>query len=255
MQSINETGANNILNLGKNSHLDKTKKITGPPYKLTNWYGYGLVPVPFTTCRAAFVVAHTVANGAPVAKTVSYSTDSSTLGGTGSKCWITQNLGADHRATSATDTTDASAGWYWQFNLAKGYTNNGTLAYPAWITNISDNNNWLAANDPCALQLGSDWRLPTQTEYQNALNAWGAADYETTWGSLLKLHAAGYLSSSDGTLIYRGIYGDYWSSLQYDSYYGYDHGWNLSFGSGSGSMVNYSKADGFPVRCLKDPPF
>ena len=56
---------------------------------------------------------------APVDKTVTYGTVTNIPGET-SKCWITSNLGADHQATAVNDATEASAGWYWQFNRHTG---------------------------------------------------------------------------------------------------------------------------------------
>ncbi|MEI7727797.1 MAG: hypothetical protein WCK09_22010, partial [Bacteroidota bacterium] len=68
------------------------------------------------------------------------------------------------------------------------------------------------------------------------------------WGSGLKLHAAGYLFGSDGSLSSRGSDGDYWSSTQY----GAANGWYLYFNSSSSYMVDYGKSYGFSARCVRD---
>ena len=73
------------------------------------------------------VLLHTAGTVAPVTKTVTYGTVLTDIGGTGSKCWITQNLGADQQATSATDATEASAGWYWQFGRKQGFKHDGKV--------------------------------------------------------------------------------------------------------------------------------
>ena len=203
----------------------------------------------FYYCGCSLTVNHTAGNVAPVTKMVTYGTVLTDLTGS-DKCWITQNLGADHQATSATDATEASAGWYWQFNRKQGYKHDGTTRTPntAWITSISENSNWQTANDPCALLLGNGWRLPTYTEWSNADNNGGWDNYNETFASVLKLHAAGLLSFSSGSLGSIGSNGYYWSSSQYDN----SGGFYLRFDSGSCGMFIYSKANGYSVRCLRD---
>ncbi|MPL81721.1 hypothetical protein SDC9_27651 [bioreactor metagenome] len=211
--------------------------------------------VSFTTTSAGFVcgntltISHIAGEVAPVNKTVNYGTVETNLTGS-TKCWITQNLGADHQATAATDNTEASAGWYWQFNRKQGFKHDGTTRTPntTWITSINENSDWLPANDPCTLLLGSGWRLPTGTEWETANATGGWDNYNETFGSVIKLHAAGDLYYSDGSLYYRGSYGRYWSSSQLVP----DTGCSLGFGSGSSSMYYYVKAGGFSARCLRD---
>jgi len=178
--------------------------------------------------------------------TITYGTVMTDLSGE-SKCWITQNLGASQQATAATDATEASAGWYWQFNRKQGYA---VGPIPSWDpTSITEDLNWQAANDPCTIELGAGWRLPTYTEWFDADANGGWVSYTNTYASVLKLHAAGYLYDiSAGALVVRGSEGKYWSSTQYSSTRGYF----LHFYS-STSFVSYNyKIDGFSVRCLKD---
>jgi hypothetical protein len=184
-----------------------------------------------------------------VNKTVNYGTVETNLTGS-NKCWITKNLGSDRQALSATDDTEASAGWYWQFNRKQGYKHDGTTRTPSttWISSINENSDWLPANDPCALLLGSGWRLPTNTEWTNADETGGWDNYNETFASVLKLHAAGDLDGSDGSLDNRGSLGGYWSSSQSGS----DNGRFLDFGSGASLMYDYLKAGGFSARCLRD---
>ena len=158
-----------------------------------------------------------------------------------SKLWITQNLGSTAQATSATDATDAAAGSYYQFNRPQAYKAGPS---PAWtITAINESSDWLAANDPCTIELGAGWRIPSQTEWTNVNTNGGWASYTGTYNSVLKLHAAGLLSSSNGALSSRGTDGRYWSSTS---------GWGLNFGSGYSLMGDGDKAYGFSLRCLKD---
>lgn len=201
-----------------------------------------------SSCKS-FTVTHTAGSVAPVTKTVTYGVVETDLTGS-KKCWITQNLGADRQARSATDASEASAGCYWQFNRKQGYKHDGKTRTPntTWITSIYENSDWLPANDPCALLLGSGWRLPTFAEWEKTYATGGWDNLDETFNSVLKLHAAGFLFHSDGSLSYRGSDGLYWSSSQYVS----DFGWYLDFGSSCSYVGSYYKGNGHSVRCLRD---
>jgi len=93
---------------------------------------YGTGTIPFS-CGNSITINHLVSGGvAPVDKTVTYGTVTNIPGET-SKCWITSNLGADHQATAVDDATEASAGWYWEFNRKQGYKNDGSTVTPKKI--------------------------------------------------------------------------------------------------------------------------
>jgi hypothetical protein len=194
-------------------------------------------------------VDHFAGSVAPVNKTVTYSTVTN-IPGESSKCWITKNLGATQQATSVNDNTEASAGWYWQFNRKQGYKHDGTTRTPntTWISSISENSDWQTANDPCNLELGTLWRLPTYTEWYNVENSGGWNSYNGPWGSGLKLHAAGRISANYGSLGFRGVHGYYWGSTQQNSSFG----WDLFFYDDVSYMTSYGKEIGFSVRCLRD---
>ncbi len=87
--------------------------------------GYSVRCVRDETCGSSLTINHVAGVVAPVTKTVTYGTVTNIPGET-SKCWITSNLGADHQATAINDATEASAGWYWQFNRKQGYKHDGT---------------------------------------------------------------------------------------------------------------------------------
>ncbi|MCD4736200.1 MAG: hypothetical protein K8R53_09170 [Bacteroidales bacterium] len=192
---------------------------------------------------------HTAGDVAPVTKTVTYGTVESDLTGS-NKCWITQNLGSDQQASSATDATEASAGWYWQFNRKQGYKHDGTTRTPntPWITSINENSDWQASNDPCTLLLGTGWQLPTYMEWYNTDANGGWNNTNDAYASVLKLHAAGYLSNSSGSLYLRGSYGHYWSSSHHSNTYG----GALYFYSSYSDVYITIKAYGFSGRCLRD---
>lgn len=217
-------------------------------------YGYSVRCVADTilpwSCGEALPGLHVAGDVAPVDKDVFYSSTISDLTGS-EKCWLTQNLGSDRQALSADDATELSAGWYWQFNRKQGFKHDGTTRTPntTWINYIYENTDWQTANDPCTILLGTGWRVPTRTEWENADQNGGWENYYDTFSSDLKLHAAGRLESGDGSLYLRGITGNYWSSTQHpffdDGLIFYTDKWDAHTGSGS-------KAYGFSIRCLKD---
>lgn len=195
------------------------------------------------------VISHTVGAVAPVTKTTTYGTVSN-IPGEPSKCWITSNLGADQQATAVNDDTEASAGWYWQFNKQQGYKHDGTIRTPnyTWITSIEENSEWLSANDPCSIEIGFGWRLPTNSEWTNVVDTGGWNEWNGPWNSELKIHGAGFVHFSDGLVYDRGLSGDYWSSSQANNLYGS----NLVLG-GSLCYVTFShKANAFTIRCIRD---
>ena len=205
---------------------------------------------PFVCGTTVLAINHVTTGGvAPVNKTTTYGTVNS-IAGEQNKCWITSNLGSDHQATSVDDATEASAGWYWQFNRKQGYKHDGTSRAPntTWITSIGESSDWITANDPCNSELGNIWHMPTYTEWYNVDNTGGWTDWNGPWNSGLKLHAAGYLGYNGGSLTNRGSYSHYWSSAEYDATFG----WNLGFSSGSSYVSGSNKASGFTARCLRD---
>ncbi len=211
-------------------------------------YGTGTIVPPFS-CGNLITINHAAGAVAPVTKTVIYGTVTN-IPGELSKCWITSNLGADHQATAVNDATEASAGWYWQFNRQQGYKYDNLTRTPntTWITYINENLDWQTANDPCTLELGADWRIPTYTEWTNVDASGNWTNWIGPWYSALKMHAAGTLYEGNGALYTRGSNGNYWSSTQSSA----SNGWYLAFHSDYSFINNYYKADGFPLRCLRD---
>ena len=223
---------------------------------------YTSTAVPVPVCPSETLTkTHYAGSVAPVTQEITYQlveTDLGTTNGT-KQCWIAQNLGATTQATSATDPSDAAAGWYWQFNRKQGYaintngtpTSNGddvrTPSTP-WITPIDENSDWTLANDPCRLLLGGAWRLPTRSEWLNANSNGSWNNYNDTYSSVLKVHTAGYLNYGDFMLNNRGTYGFYWSSSQS----GTTRGYYLRFHSSDSEVRTFDKPSAWSVRCLMD---
>jgi len=201
-------------------------------------------------CPESLAINHSTVNGvAPVDKSVTYDVVSTSISGT-AKCWITRNLGASIQAASASDVTEDAAGWYWQFNRKQGYKHDGAVRTPnsAWTASIDETSDWTSANDPCTLELGTGWRLPTSTEWSNAIVNGPWANHHQAFGSVLKLHSAGILQDTDAALLYRGTSGFYWSRTQNSTTFGMYYALDAN-----NSYVNpINKAYGFPVRCLRD---
>jgi len=217
-----------------------------------NWkeilFGSGTIAPP-ASCGSSITINHVAGAVSPVTKTVIYGTVSNIPGET-SKCWITSNLGANQQAIAVDDAAEASAGWYWQFNRMQGYKYEGTTRTPntTWINYINENLDWQTFNDPCTIELGSNWRVPTSTEWTNVDAIGGWTDWNGPWNSALKLHAAGYLNFSDGSLQLRGSNVGYWSSSMITN----TSGWDLYFGSGNCFVDNTDKAYGLTIRCLRN---
>jgi hypothetical protein len=216
--------------------------------------GYGSV-ISFATvnvfsCGMPIAVNHLISGGvAPVDKITTYNTVKN-MPGEPLKCWIASNLGASQQAATVNDNTEASAGWYWQFNRKQGFKHDGSALTPAWtITSISGNSDWIITYDPCNIELANSWRIPTYTEWNNVDNTGGWTNWNGLWNSNLKLHAAGSLNYNSGSLGERGSRGYYWSS----SHSSAEYGWHLQFNANVSVLTNgQPKAAGFALRCIRD---
>jgi hypothetical protein len=216
--------------------------LNGQVLTLTN--GIPVWTEPVTHCGFTFTVNHQVSGGvAPVNKLVSYGTVTN-IPGEPSKCWISSNLGSDHQATAVDDTTEASAGWYWQFNHKQGYKFDGITRTPntPWICMISENSDWLMVNDPCNIELGANWRIPTDTEWQNVFNSGVYTTCAIPWNiSALKIHIARVIRWTDGQMI-AGT--QYWSIRNNNNSHGVAY-----VGTG---IETVWKAQGGSLRCIRD---
>ena len=200
-------------------------------------------------CGLSLTINHAAGAVAPVSKTVTYGTVTN-IPGEPLKCWLTSNLGADHQAASVNDGTEASAGWYWQFNREQGYKHDGSVRIPntAWTSGFSESADWTADNDPCAIEVGTGWHVPTRTDWINVDASGNWTEWNGPWTSGLRLHAAGGLGNVSGSLGNRGAVCYSWCSSQSDA----ANGWYLLVSSGTSITDNSTKASGFSVRCVRD---
>ncbi|WP_234567660.1 InlB B-repeat-containing protein [Rhodohalobacter sp. 614A] len=161
-------------------------------------------------------------------------------------CWIVQNLGANSVAKSADDYSKDRAGWYWQFNRKQGYSNSGSGPEPQWqIHDIEENQNWEEEKDPCTELLGKNWRLPTITEWEEALDGL-SSDIYGGFNSPLKLHMAGILGAEAGEISGRGSSAIFWSSTQE----GLERGQTVEANASFLGLESSTKAGGRSVRCV-----
>jgi hypothetical protein len=204
------------------------------------------------SCGDIYAADHVAGSVAPVSKSVNYMTVTN-VPGEPNKCWISQNLGADHQADSVDDPADASAGWYWMFDRAQGHSTDGTTITPDWPSyGEFESHDWLPSNDPCINLLSNGWRLPTYSEFANLQNAGGWTNWDGPWNSPLKFHAEGWINNTMiGVLVqFRGQSGYYWASNSMVN--GPDRGSVLSFGPEYFYINWLYKFYGFSVRCVKD---
>ncbi len=197
-------------------------------------------------CPENITVQHKQGDISPFTQTTTYGVVESTFSGV-TACWITRNLGATEQATSNTDTNNAARGWFWQFNRKQGYYHDGTTRTPSvvnWITSISENSDWLAENDPCTILLGSNWHIPTSTEWNNVITNGGWTGSAAAYSSPLKMHEAGLISNAGAVATSNGRY---CSSTQTDNtQMNY-----LDIGASATVPIAYAKSYALSVRCIR----
>jgi hypothetical protein len=88
--------------------------------------------------------------------------------------------------------------------------------------------------------------MPTYTEWNNANTNGNWTNDVSAYASVLKLHDAGWLMSSNGMLFYRGTNGAYWQSTQSST----DWAWEMIFSSSGSGIANSGDDYGMTLRCL-----
>jgi len=202
---------------------------------------------PLLPCTILAVNHVTTRGVAPVNKNIVYELAYSSITGT-QKCWLMQNLGSTNPPLTATDNTEAASGWYWQFGAKKGYRYTTTRTpSTAWPSQPLENTDWARANDPCTIELGIGWRLPTYAEWRAVELA--TSNINSLFNSDLKMHAAGYLSLS-GALTGRGSTAHYWSKTT--STTANARAYVIPTATGRSTTSTNDKDAGFSIRCIRD---
>ena len=118
-------------------------------------------------------------------------------------------------------------------------------------------------DDAVAQIMGSDWRMPTQTDFNELLNntdnVW-VDNFKGTgvngWKFTSKTNKRKYIfipaagNCLDGSVYYVGNDGNVWSSSLNASYPNY--AWSLNFDSGNCYVDYYSRCNGWSVRGVMD---
>ena len=209
-------------------------------------------------------------------------------------CW---NLGADEDADPFTPSAGINGDYYqWGYRYPSGLrdvvlgtpTASGEKVYPAsrtgaWTSDIPLSQGFYgngipdmdtenkSITDPCP----DGFRVPNQTEWAGVMNtalnprtnnpttAWTTTDNCTDcwsgsmFGDSLFLPAAGYRYYNDGSLRYRGYYGDYWSSTLslFKTFVTDDKAENpyFTYSDETANSNNSSlRTTGFSIRCIAD---
>jgi hypothetical protein len=179
-------------------------------------------------CGQSITVNHQVSRGvAPENRVISYKTVSN-VPGEPNKCWLESDLGWD---------------WYWRFNDKQGFAKSGDGLIPVvyWGSN-SGTTDWQLSSDPCRLELGGLWRIPTKTEWENADSEGMWYFMENANQSPLKLYIGDYY---DGYQFYSE--GRYASSTMASSSQAYV----LCISGEFVGVYTTSKDFGISVRCIK----
>jgi hypothetical protein len=200
-------------------------------------------------CPSTITVHHKVGTLSPQTTDITYGVVASSLSGTAS-CWITRNLGATVEPAAFADATVGAMGWFFQFDRKQGFkptTINlltAAATAPVALAYYTANTNSLPANDPCTLNLGPAWRLPTRTEmgtifttvttgnlaFASPLKMNMPGDFQSTLARYWILGDGGYLTSTSSTVISCGSHEMQAASI---------------------SSWTPQKDFLFPVRCLK----
>ena len=176
-----------------------------------------------------------------------------------------RNLGASQAATSSTDAASYGDLYQWgrradghQCRTSATTTTLSSIDQPTngnFILAPSAPNDWRSPqninlwqgvsglNNPCP----SGYRIPTDTELDAERLSWSVNTSVGAFASPLKLPLAGFRNGSSGPLTNVSTAGYYWSSTVSGTNSRF-----LIFSFSTASVSTNNRANGLPVRCLKD---
>lgn len=180
------------------------------------------------------------------------------------RTWMDRNLGATRAATSSTDAASYGDLYQWgrradghQLRTSATTATSSSTDKPAHgMFILSPNkgdwhspqnpNLWKGVNgvnNPCP----RGYRLPTKDEWDAERVSWSTDDAKGAFSSPLKLPMAGSRGYSNGSPDYVGSNGRYWSSTVSGT-----NSRTLDFSSSDAIIYTNNRAEGSPVRCIKD---
>jgi len=182
------------------------------------------------------------------------------------KTWMDRNLGASRAATSSTDAAAYGDLYQWgrradghQLRNSSTTTSLSSTDQPTngnFIVSSSGPSDWRSpqnaslwqgvngTNNPCP----SGFRLPTEAELNEERLSWSTNNMAGAFASPLKWPVTGYRLNGSGLPNIVGTYGTAWASTVVST-----KSSTLGFNSNSAGMgFGDVRADGRPVRCIKD---
>lgn len=181
--------------------------------------------------------------------------------------WMNKNLGASQVATSSTDAAAYGDLYQWgrgtdghQIRTSAVTSTTVTSATPGhgdFITaTVATDDNWTdfageddlwqgvsGINNPCP----TDYRLPTNAEFDSERLTWSSQDTAGAFDSALKLPAAGFRVYNSGSILFDGVAGYYWSSTVSGT-----KSMRIYMTSSALTLAANRKANGLSVRCIKN---
>ena len=191
----------------------------------------------------------------------------------GTQVWATKNLDVATYSDGTTipQVTDRSAwsslttgAWCYYENSTANGTTYGKLYNWYAVAGIHDND----PNTPNKVLAPTGWHVPTNAEWTiltdylggqsvaggkmkaTGTKLWAAPNTDATNSSGFNCLPGGQ-RYYDGIFAIIGVYGNWWSSSDYNSTYAWYCILSYS-GGGAGRGFNHNKINGFSVRCLKD---
>lgn len=200
-----------------------------------------------------------------------------------SNIWLQQNVGAVRAAESSTDTqsygdlfawgrwndghqlrnnatltngilspnnpsalSKTSANSFYYYATASGYFWSGGAVTDKLSANLSDVNASIGC-DPCAKMLGSDWSLPTATEWQNVLTQEGISNSATAYQSNLKISLGGMRNVGNGTFGSVGTLARFWTATAQSG----GQASIVNINATTANTMSVSRGGGINIRCVR----